>query len=378
MKINKDTVRLWIAGLRQCDWLKIKIKMPGNSGRGSAKKRMVWPSIKGGFMLESKNITLTEKNIDDISHNVKLENEKIRAQIVEILKERGISESRLAREAGLSLQTVSAWLQGRYGKSDIASVEASLQSWVSRANESHEMDFTFIPGWVPTPTARRINNTFKYAHKMADISVIFGGAGIGKTITAEHYQGNNENVWLATMSASTSSVPACLERVAYAIGLATIPSSAARIEQAIIHRIKGSRGLLIVDEAQHLPMPCLDALRGIFDASGVGLAIMGNESVYTQLTGGSRKAHFAQLFSRIGKRERLTMPSPGDIDIIIDAWRIIQPKARTICHEIGLKAGALRMLTKVLRMARLMMLEDESELTYQTIKTAWSDLGGMA
>lgn len=127
-----------------------------------------------------------------------------------------------------------------------------------------------------------------------------------------------------------------------------------------------------------MPLPCLDALRGVFDASGVGLAIMGNESVYTQLTGGSRKAHFAQLFSRIGKRERLSMPSPGDIDIILDAWRIIQPKARTFCHEIGIKAGALRMLTKVLRMARLMMPENETEIAYKTIATAWADLGGMA
>lgn len=127
-----------------------------------------------------------------------------------------------------------------------------------------------------------------------------------------------------------------------------------------------------------MPLHCLDALRAIFDASEVGLAILGNESVYTQLTGGSRKAHFAQLFSRIGKRERLAMPSQGDIDIILDAWRIIQPKARTFCHEIGLKAGALRMLTKVLRMARLMTPENETEIIYKTISTAWEDLGGMA
>lgn len=199
-------------------------------------------------MLATKNNALTSNSIDSASGNVKLESEKIRAQIVEIMESQEISESRLAREAGLSVQAVSAWLNGRYAKNDIAAVEESLRSWANLNAESHEKDFTFIPGWVPTPTAKRIISALVYAHNMADISVIFGGAGIGKTITAEHYQGNSANVWVATMSASTTSVPACLERVADAIGLAVIPNGAARIERAIIHRIKGSGGLLIVDE----------------------------------------------------------------------------------------------------------------------------------
>lgn len=211
-------------------------------------------------MLATKNNALTECSIDIPSETVKLESEKISAQILEIMENHGISESRLAREAGLSIQAVSAWLNERYARSDIAAVEASLRSWVKLNAESHENDFAFIPGWVPTPTAKRIKGAFGYTHSMADISVIFGGAGIGKTITAQHYQCNNANVWVATMSASTTSVPACLERVADAIGLAVIPNGASRIEQTIIHRIKGSGGLLIVDEAQQLAI----ALSGRF------------------------------------------------------------------------------------------------------------------
>lgn len=96
-------------------------------------------------MLATKNNALTENSIDTASGNVKLESEKIRAQIVEILESHGISESRLAREAGLSIQTVSAWLKGRYARNDIVAVEASLRSWANLKVEPPVNDFAFIP-----------------------------------------------------------------------------------------------------------------------------------------------------------------------------------------------------------------------------------------
>lgn len=294
----------------------------------------------------------------------------------------GVTPSRLARESGLSVTRVSQWLKGTYRGSDLPVMEKALGSWLSAVREGRESAtrgyISLIPGWMSTPTANKILLALKYAHKLADIAVIYGGAGLGKTITAHRYAEDVPDVWIATMTPSISSVSACLERVGQAVGLASIPAGGARAEQAIVSRIQGTGGLLIVDEAQHLPIACLDALRSLYDASGVGLAIMGNESVYTQLTGGSRRAHFAQLFSRIGRRERLMRPSAGDIDVLLDAWGVRESKARALCREIGGKAGALRGLTKVLRMARLMLSEEEAELSSGAIESAWAELGGLA
>ena len=77
-------------------------------------------------------------------------------------------------------------------------------------------------------------------------------------------------------------------------------------------RVNGVRGLLIVDEAQHLSLRALETLRALHDATGAGLALMGNAVVYARLTGGRRAAEFAQLFSRVGKRVRLTQVEEGD------------------------------------------------------------------
>ena len=307
---------------------------------------------------------------------------KLLSAVREEMEAFGVNPSRLAREAGLSVVRVTQWLRGDYGGPDLPAVEKAIESWLSAAREERDRAvrgyIPTIPAWLSTPTANKILLALKYAHKLADIAVIYGGAGLGKTMTAQRYADDVPDVWIATMTPSISGVSACLERVGQAVGLLSIPSGGARAEQAIVNRIKGTDGLLIVDEAQHLPIACLDALRSLYDASGVGLAIMGNESVYTQLTGGSRRAHFAQLFSRIGRRERLTRPSAGDIDALLDAWGVKDAKARALCRDIGSRAGALRGLTKVLRMARLMLGEEEMELSAGAVESAWAELGGMA
>jgi len=232
------------------------------------------------------------------------------------------------------------------------------------------------PEWQRTPSAKRILDTLRFAQANGDITLIYGGAGVGKTCTANQYRENNLNVWIATMSPALSSVTAVLERVCASIGILEIPSGASRAETAIVARLTGSRGLLIVDEAQHLAVSGVEALRSIHDASGIGLALIGNETVYARITGGSRKANFAQLFSRIGYRVNLSAPSAADVETILDAWHIQEKRARRFCSEIAARAGALRSLTKVLRIASMTRETPEEAIDYDMIQVAWLELGG--
>lgn len=292
----------------------------------------------------------------------------------------GITQTRLAREAGLTISRLSQWLSGTYpGKT--ADIVRKLSDWLKGIEERRaECASGLIPAapdWKPTPTGESIRAAFKYAQHMADMAIIYGGAGLGKTMTARRYQEDTPNVWISTMTPSVMSVSACFESVAYDVGIANPPASASRAEKAIVARIQKTNGLLIIDEAQHLSVTCLDALRGLYDASGVGLVLMGNESVYAQLTGGSRKAHFAQLFSRIGRQLRLTAPANGDIDTLLDAWGITDAKARALCRKIGTKAGALRGLAKVLRMAGLLLEEGVNVIGAEHVEAAWAEIGGV-
>lgn len=288
----------------------------------------------------------------------------------------GMSQSRLAKESGITQARLSQWFSGTYRGNNEA-VAQELFRWLkARQQQKNGKGFAVAPEWLLTPTAQNIFDALQYAQRAGDIALIYGGAGLGKTCTARRYQEDYPNVWIATMTPAMNTVAACLERIAFAVGLPEAQPSAVKTENAIISRLEGTSGLLIVDEAQHLHVSGLEAIRSIHDATGVGLALMGNETVYARITGGMRQSHFAQIFSRVGYKLRLTTPTPGDIEIIVARWNVQGEKGRGLCAEIAKQAGALRGLTKVLKLATAMLGEDEPGITLEHIQTAWARLGG--
>ncbi len=289
----------------------------------------------------------------------------------------GMSQARLAKESGITQARLSQWFSGKYAGNNEA-VAQELFRWLNAAQQRGKdgRQLAVAREWELTPTAQNILDALRYAQSAGDIALIYGGAGLGKTCTARRYQEDYPNVWIATMTPAMNTVAACLERISCAVGLPEAQPSAVKTENAIIGRLEGTGGLLIVDEAQHLPVSGLDAIRSIHDATGAGLALMGNESVYARITGGTRQAHFAQLFSRVGYRTRLTTPTVGDVETIVAAWGVRDKKGQGLCLEIAKQAGALRGLSKVLKLGTAMLGEDEAGLTFEHIQAAWARLGG--
>jgi DNA transposition AAA+ family ATPase len=221
----------------------------------------------------------------------------------------------------------------------------------------------------------RIIGALSYAQAAADVAVIYGGAGLGKTSAIEHYRATSLNVWVATMSPATSSPVTAMEEVCSALGM-TEQGGAAKLFRAIVRKVKGTRGLLIIDEAQALSTSALDQIRAIHDRAGVGLALVGNQEVYARLTGGNRAAHLDRLYSRVGKRLALKASTDDDIDSLIAAWDIGDTKCRGLLFDIARKPGALRSLTKVLRLAAMHAYAQKQRVCCEHVSKAWRELGG--
>lgn len=302
----------------------------------------------------------------------------VRAELAEVQRQnpKQLSQATIAREAGISTTAISQWIGGTYG-GDNDAVEAKVARWLDSyyQRRTQASMLPSAPEWIETPTAKRIISALSYAQLAGDIVVIYGAAGLGKTKANEHYERSNPNVWIATMSpASATAVPA-LEEVSEALGFREITGGAAKIQRAIIRRIRGTNGLLIIDEAQHLNVQALDAMRALHDATGIGLALVGNEAVYARMTGGNRAAYLDRLYSRIGKRVRLTRATQDDVDTLIAAWGFKEKQCIDICREIAAKPGGLRVLTKTLRLATLFAAGANRALCCDDIRAAWRDLG---
>ena len=269
-------------------------------------------------------------------------------------------------------------MSGKYA-GDLDAVADRVQAWLAARAQRAILSASLPepPGWIETPSAVRIDAALSYAQLAGDIALVYGGAGLGKTMTARQYATKRPNAWIATMTPATQALSPCLERVLEACGVRDLTGQAVQLEATLRTRVNGARGLLIVDEAQHLSLRALEALRGLHDTTETGLALLGNETIYTKITGGRRAAEFAQLFSRVGKRVRLTRVDKSDVDALLAAWgaRLAGDRElRAAALAIARTPGGLRGLTKSLRLAA--MFAEGAPVEARHIRAAWADLGG--
>ena len=299
------------------------------------------------------------------------------ARVREALAADGLSQSRAAREIGISGGALSQWLAGAYA-GDTAAMDARARSWLEARDERATLAerLPSPPEWAETPSSKRVISGLTYAQAAGYVAVIHGAAGVGKTMASRRYAGLRPNVWIATMSPWTKTVRACLEQAAGACGLRTAGFRAARIAAGLCARLDGTRGLLAIDEAQHLGVPALEALRSVHDATGCGLALVGSDLLYERLTGGGRVAEFAQLSSRIGRRVRLPGATQGDSDTLLPAWGMEGKAERKAARRIAGQPGGLRNLARALTLAS--SIARGRPVNSGHIRKAWKDLAATA
>lgn len=293
------------------------------------------------------------------------------ADVCELIKEcisDGVTQTAIATEAGISGATLSAWLRGKYA-GDSEQVAVRLSIW--HENWQKKTALPEPPAFVVTETVRELRTLFQAVRLMGCINVIVGVPGVGKTATARDYC-SHPNTWLVTLSPAHSSVTECLLEMADALGLDSTPSSKGALSRAIRKRLAGTRGLLIVDEADHLAVDGLEQLRAIQDATGVGMVLIGNPR---GLSRASRRGmdDLARLFSRIARARRLRGAKKADVGAIAEAWGISGDAEIAVMQAIAEKPGALRVLTHTLRQAWITAGGEGSPLTERHIKAAFKE-----
>jgi hypothetical protein len=289
--------------------------------------------------------------------------------------DRAITQARVAKESGVSGTTVSQFLSDSY-PGDRAAVAAKLARWLaSLAERTKAAELPTAPTWFDTAQTQRILSTLRYAQLANDMVVIYGPAGVSKTQSCKRYAATSPNVFVVEMSPAQAGLTAALKAVFEAVGLKEGSYTAAQMNKLICQRLKGSEGLLVIDEAQHLGHMALDQIRSIHDATGIGIALVGNEQVYTVMTGGTRAAYLDRLFSRIGKRLALKAPAEADVDALIKAWRIDDAHCRQQIRVVAQRPGALRVLTKVLRLASASAAAANRPLCCDDVASAIKELG---
>ena len=292
-------------------------------------------------------------------------------RIKALLEQSIVTQAQIAKEIGVSPSTVNQLLNGNY-KADPAPMLQKLANWLTARDQ--RADAPRDPGFVMTETAKQIIADMNYALATESIVIIHGISGVGKTTALREFQRTNNNVWVITTSPSRSTMTECMYELAMELGMENAPRLRGPLARALRRRLLNTKGLIVVDEADHLDRPTLEELRILVEEVGIGMVLVGNSRVYTQLTGGQRSEDFARLYSRVAKKRALTKAKKADVMAVASAWNIEGAVERDLLVRISERPGALRLVSKNLKLA--MACSCGEPLTEQVLQYAFNELEG--
>lgn len=274
----------------------------------------------------------------------------IRAGLRTLVENEETTFKQIALESGLSTGTISSFINDKYN-GDNERISQILQRWLEKYHAVAELPEP--PRFVETQTVKQIWTSMRFASLTESIAVVCGNPSVGKTEAAREYRRTNNNVWMITITPSCASVLECLTELAFELGMNDAPRRKGPLSRALRRRLEGTQGLVIIDEADHLGAEVLEELRLLQESTRIGLVLMGNHRVYSNMTGGNRTVEFARLFSRIAKRTAINKTKKADVKAIADAWQINGEKELELLQQIAQKPGALRILNHSLRLAAM-------------------------
>ena len=315
--------------------------------------------------------------LDRPTEDVTLDEAVIRDAVRAIKDREGLSWQKVADECGVPHGTLTPFMGGTYaGKTD--RVAADLKRWLDTRQERARTATILppVPEFMMTPTAEDIFAALSFAQAANDFTVLIGAPGIGKTTALNAYRKRASNVWMITADRQTKTAASLLAVLADAIGVQERRS--AFIGRAIAARVRGSNGLVIVDEAQQLDVGAFDQLRtSVLDMGECGIAVSGNASMLVSLQGSAdtRTLAYAALHRRVGMKKPQTAAKARDIVMLLDAWGIADTNVRRLLTVIAGKAGALGIMNKVIRLACMLVgTGSVGDVGAKHIELAWQQL----
>lgn len=294
--------------------------------------------------------------------------ERVRQQVQDLISG-GKTLREIANAIGRSDSSLSQFLSGKYpGERANAMFAYRLQVYLDLERQRNEAPEK--PGFAKTSIASDIWDVLDYARSSTDIGLVYGPAGIGKTMALKVYaQKHPDTIYIAARPSMRSPKPV-IKKLLHALGNKQFKPMDEMVD-AIIETLAGSRRLIIIDEAQHLTLPALEALRCIADETGCGIVLSGNKHIYDRMFGRG-EAQFAQLWSRVGIRRHLQGPFPiEDVRLIFESsGRRLPEDCLAYLGNMANKPGGIRYVVKLYMLAANIAVGEDKPLDLDTLERA--------
>lgn len=216
------------------------------------------------------------------------------------LEVNNISQSSIARALSISPAAISTFIKGEY-KGNNEELGKKIKLYIDNFTEKHSN--TQIDSEI------FISNDYKMslfvineAYRDKQIALITGQAGSGKSTILREYAKAHPNAILIEATLHTTA------KVLLQILCERLHVSIARnlhdMVVNIARELKKRDVIILIDEAEHLPLRALEDLRRIWDFSKTPLILAGTEILMRNLMG--KSGELRQLYSRIDGKWHLS------------------------------------------------------------------------
>ncbi|SUA94167.1 phage transposase [Neisseria mucosa] len=183
------------------------------------------------------------------------------------------------------------------------------------------------------------------AHEAGDTVVIYGQAGLGKTQAVKNYCEKNPAAILIEANPSFTAL-VLMRKLAAAAKVSTV-GSLNDLFESVSDRLRDSGRLIVVDEAENLPLRALEIIRRLHDDTGCGLVLSGMPRLVANLRG--KHGELVQLYSRVSVALNLGDSMPDEE--LEEIARAAMPEAddATIAELVKQSNGNTRRMSKLMR-----------------------------
>lgn len=246
-------------------------------------------------------------------------NPELQQRLREYIAECG-SQSKAASAIGKSTAAISTYLSNTF-KGNLENFEKHLEEIFENKKAAEQLKSASVGTvYKPTSISKGVYETIRLCHLKGGLAIECGDAGIGKTMACKKYAEDYPT------SAIYVTVNPCLVTLSAFLKLLCrvqkITANGRKDEMwmRLADSFEGERKVLIIDEAQHLPIKTIEAIRAFFDSNPqLGICLVGNIETVTN-TGKSKEA-FAQIRNRTKLTEvrHTSSIQSSDIEILFPA-----------------------------------------------------------
>jgi DNA transposition AAA+ family ATPase len=235
-----------------------------------------------------------------------------REETQKFLREFEFTSYRLAKAAGISQSTVSQFLSGQYlGNQE--NIEVRIRAVIDRETKRKKLK-AFIRTYIDTSVGRRVHEAAWLCHSNRCMGFCVGDAGLGKSEAVDEYLRRHADVVLIKADPGYTA-PVLVQELSKKVGGDGYTNLHDSFER-VCSRLTDSGRLVLIDEAEQLPVRALEMVRRMWDHSNktIGVLLIGMPRLATNLRGIS--GQYAQLYDRMVFKIKLKSLTDEDVRVI--------------------------------------------------------------